>query len=64
VPKYRVTGAVRGGKYMGEYEADTPEEAEIMAMEENGYVSLCHRCSAEVEDPEIVECTVELAEEG
>lgn len=63
MPKYRVHGKVVGGKYLGEFEAATPEEAEEMAIEENGGVSLCHQCADECEDPEVVECSVELVEE-
>lgn len=59
MPKYRVYGKVVGSKYLGEFEAPTKEDAEEMAMGENGHVGLCHQCSDECEDPEIVECSVE-----
>jgi len=56
--KYRVYGTVMGGKFLGEYEADTKEEAEEMAWE-NADVSLCHQCSCECDDPQVTEITTE-----
>ena len=63
MPKYRVYGAVIGGKYLGEFEADNPEEAEQKALNSEGYVSLCHQCARECEDAEIHEVTVEPIED-
>lgn len=57
--KWLVYGKVSATKYLGEYEAETAEEAEEMAMEAKGYVSVCHQCDSEVSDPEIHECIVE-----
>lgn len=51
--KYRVGGAVHASTYIGEFEASTPEQAIEMAYEEAG-ISLCHECSREVSDPEVV----------
>lgn len=59
MPVYRVYGKVVGSKYLGEYEAATADEAEDMAMEENGHCGLCHQCADECDDPEITDCTVE-----
>ena len=61
--KYRAYGIVTGSKYLGEYEADSPEEAEEMALNKSN-VFLCHQCADECEDPEIHEVTVELVENG
>lgn len=44
MPLYDVVGAVRGSKYLGRFQADSPLEAERKALEENGWVSLCHQC--------------------
>lgn len=55
MPKYSVNAAVIGSKHLGVFEADTPEKAIEMALDENGYVSLCHQCSDECESPEIDE---------
>lgn len=56
MPRYHVTGAVTGSKYMGEFEADSPEEAIELAMAgEGAHCSVCHHCSSQVEDPEIHE---------
>lgn len=63
MPKYDVYGEVQGTKYLGEYEAESPEEAEEMAMEAEGSVRLCHQCHNECEDAEIVDCKVEEVED-
>ena len=54
--RWRVYGIVTGSKYLGEFEAETAEQAEQMAMDESGFVSLCHQCAEECEDPEIHAC--------
>ena len=52
--KYRVCGVVIGGKYLGVFEANSPEEAVDAAMcSEAAYVSLCHQCSPDCENAEI-----------
>lgn len=52
--KYSVTGVVTGSKYLGEFEADSKEEAIALAMESDAIsVRLCHQCVEECEDPEI-----------
>jgi hypothetical protein len=50
--KFDVYGVVTGGKYLGVFEAETPEEAAELAMEsdEGGHISLCHQCASECED--------------
>lgn len=54
MPKYAVIGTVVGAKYLGDFEADTPEEAVEKAVEAaGGPVSLCHACSSECEDGEV-----------
>lgn len=50
--RFYVHGAVRASKYIGEYEADTPEQACELAWAD-AYVSFCHQCSGEAENPEI-----------
>lgn len=57
--RYSVYGRVVGTKYLGSFEAKTPQEAESLGMAQEGYVNICHQCAHEVEDPEIVECIVE-----
>ncbi len=52
--RWRVSGKVVGSKYLGEFVAATAEEAVDLALKSNAaYVSLCHQCSDECEDPEI-----------
>lgn len=52
--KYSVIGVVTGSKYLGEFEASSPEEAIEMALASDGaYVSICHSCSGECDSPEI-----------
>jgi hypothetical protein len=64
MPRYRVSGTVIASKYLGEFEADTEEEAIEMALSsENAYVSLCHQCSGECENPEIHDANAEPIDE-
>lgn len=61
--KYRVSGSVVGVKWIGEFEAGSPEEAEEKAWDSDECnISLCHQCSSECEDGEIDELFVELIE--
>lgn len=47
---YRVYGLWTAYKVIGEFEANSEEEAIAMAEEsEEAYASLCHQCSREVE---------------
>lgn len=65
MPKFRVYGIVKATKYIGEFEADTKEDAERMAWNSGeAYVSLCHQCSDEASDPEVDELIVEDTEEN
>lgn len=51
MPKYRVYGVLSASVVVGEYEAETEEEAIEMANEDqdaNWMPSLCHQCSREV----------------
>ena len=58
--KWRCSGTVVGGKYLGEVEAATKKEAMDLAEQlESVCVSLCHQCTSECEDPEITEIAVE-----
>lgn len=59
--KFRVYASVVGSKYLGEFEAETKEEAIKMA-EADACVSLCHQCDSECEDPEIDELFAECDE--
>ena len=52
--KFHIYGTVVGGKYIGEYEVETEEQAIEIAWKD-ARVSLCHACSPECEDPEITE---------
>lgn len=56
--KYSVYGRVVATKFIGEFEADSEEEAIKMA-EDEAYVSVCHQCSSEVDDPEVDELFAE-----
>lgn len=59
--KWSVYATVRGSKYLGDFEGDTPEEAQENALRENGWISLCWQCSSEVEDAEIETTSAEPA---
>ena len=63
MPRYSVTGAVHASTFVGEYDANTPEEAIERAYRDAG-VSLCHECAREVSDPEVCELVAEDMETG
>lgn len=58
---YSVYAVVVGSKYLGTYQASSEEEAEKIAVEKKGYVSFCHKCAEQCEDPEITKIVVEEA---
>jgi hypothetical protein len=56
-------GVVRGTKYLGTFEADTADEAEVLASNSAAAgVRLCHQCDPQCEDPEISEIRAEPAD--
>lgn len=58
--KYSVYGVVKGSKYLGEFEADSEEEAVKKALNsEAAYINLCWQCSDNCEDPEVVSAEAE-----
>jgi len=58
--KYSVYGVINATKYIGEFEANSEEEAEEMAWDsETGFISICYHCSKEIEEPTIYEMVVE-----
>ena len=58
--KYACYGLVKGSKYIGTVEAENEEEAKKKAWDlEEVYISFCHQCSSECEDPEVDEIDVE-----
>lgn len=62
--KYHVYGHVVGTKYLGEFEANSKEEALDLALSgDSAFVSMCHQCANECEDPMIEDATVEAVEE-
>lgn len=63
MPRYVVTAAVIGSKVLGEYEADSEEEAIEKAGKEAGIPSICHQCSGEIDDPDFGEFEAEQVEE-
>jgi hypothetical protein len=56
--KWRVYGTVVGSTYLGDVEADTEEEA-IEIMSKKSYVSFCHQCAHNCEDPQVENVTAE-----
>lgn len=54
MPKYRVNGKVYAGKYIGDFEAESVEDA-IQKAYESGkcFVCLCHQCADEAENAEV-----------
>jgi hypothetical protein len=63
--KYSIFGQVRAGKYLGEVEADSEDEAIDKAYTElmdEMCISLCHQCVDEAEDAEIDEVSASKIE--
>lgn len=54
--KWSVYGKVVASTYIGEFEAETKEEALDKAGKE-AHVSVCHQCSRKIEDPEVTDMT-------
>ena len=60
--KYRVHGILAATVYFGEYEADSEEEAEVMAGEDDQAdwsPTLCHHCANRVDLNEVYELQIE-----
>lgn len=50
MPKYAVYGIATGSKFLGEFEADTPDQAQEMAERSDANsICLCHQCANEIE---------------
>jgi hypothetical protein len=61
--KYSVYARVTGSKFIGEFEARTEEEAiELAEKSDEAWVSFCHQCSGNCEDPETSEFVAEKSE--
>ncbi len=50
--KFAAHGAVFGSKFIGEFHADSVEEA-LRLAEADAVASFCHQCSRECENPEV-----------
>lgn len=60
MPKFSVLGTVMASKWLGIFEADTPEAAIEKAERSRAIVvSVCHQCADQVEDPEVENLTAE-----
>lgn len=59
--KYNVGGAVHASTYIGEIEADSPEQA-IEKAYEQAHVSVCHQCARDIQDPEVANLWAEDAD--
>lgn len=60
--RWSVTGTVVAGMYVGEYEAETAEEACRKAARDID-VSVCHQCSRKISDPEVEDLHAEEIDE-
>ena len=58
--KFHVSATVLGSTYIGEFEADSEEEA-IAKAEQEVQVALCHQCSKHYNNIEITEMFAEPA---
>lgn len=61
MPRFRVYGIVSGTKFLGEVEANDAEAAKEQLADE-AWVNICHHCSHEIDDPQIVELQAEEVE--
>lgn len=62
--KYGVYARIVGSKYIGTFEADSPQQARDKAFASNAtHISFCHQCSEECEDPEIERLDVEIEDD-
>ncbi len=55
---WTVTGTVVAGTFVGEYEAETGQEAIEQAWAD-AYVGICHHCAQRISDPEVTQLTAE-----
>ncbi|MFZ4506055.1 MAG: hypothetical protein ACOYNK_06870 [Microbacteriaceae bacterium] len=54
MPKYRIYGKVNASKYLGEFSADSVDDAIQKAYDsEECCVCLCHQCASDAENAEI-----------
>ncbi len=58
--KYKVCGQISGSTYIGEFDANSKEEAEDLAIASYEGVSLCHQCAGEIEYPELTDAFAEI----
>lgn len=64
MPTWAVNGIVKGGKFLGYFEAETKEQAIALALNtDEANVSLCNQCSGECEDGAIEEADAWLKDE-
>lgn len=57
--KWHVNAAIHAGKYVGEVEADSAEEAFEKARDLDAGVSPCWSCARQLNDPEVAYLIVE-----
>ena len=62
--KYSVNASIHASAHLGEWEAESAEEAKQKALEANGFISVCHQCADSIIDPEIDEIFVDLIEDN
>ena len=61
MPRYSVVGKVYASKFIGVFEASTPDEAIQQALDSDGAcVCLCHQCAPQAEDPQIEDAEASL----
>jgi hypothetical protein len=61
MPKFHVYATVKGTKYLGEFEAESEDDAiELAAASDKASVSLCHQCGPQCEDAQCDDFTAEL----
>lgn len=61
---WRVSGAVKGGTCLGEFEADTAEQAIEKAKDAIGDITLCNQCEGLIEYAAVDEDTLTAERAG
>lgn len=61
MPKYSVHATIVGSKFLGEFDAETAEEAERLAVQSDAArMCLCHQCSSQVDGLQVEEASAEI----
>lgn len=64
MPRYHINAAIAGSKYIGDVDAENAEDAIFRGYEmKECFVSVCHQCSRQIEDPEVISLSATNADD-